>query len=79
MGDEQLKTSPAQDLGVLVTERLDMTQPWVMFGSQPRDPNVSWAASKAEWQQGEEGDFAPLLHSGETQPGVLHSPPGSPR
>jgi len=39
--------------------------------SQPRRPTVPWAASPAAWAQGEGGDSAPLLHSGETPPGVL--------
>lgn len=32
--------------------------PW---HSQPREPNVSWAASRAPWAAGQGGDSAPLL------------------
>lgn len=52
---------------------------WMWTGNQylePRKPDISLVASK---EAGEEEDVAPLLHSGETQPGVLHSAPGSPR
>ena len=40
--------------------------------SQLRRPTISWAASKKRGQQVNRGDSAPLLHSGETPPGVLH-------
>jgi len=36
--------------------------------SQPRRPTVPWAVSPAVWAQGEGGDSAPLLCSGETLP-----------
>jgi len=39
--------------------------------SQPRRATVPWAASPAVWAVGEEGNSAPLPHSGETPPGVL--------
>jgi len=39
--------------------------------SQPRSPAASWASLKQRGQQGEGGDSAPLLHSGEILPGVL--------
>ncbi|KAF4798722.1 hypothetical protein TURU_061853 [Turdus rufiventris] len=46
-----------------VGQRLGMTQPW---HSQPRKPNVPWAASTALWAAGQEEDSAPLLPSAET-------------
>jgi len=39
--------------------------------SQSRKPNIFWAASKEAWQV-EGGDSTAVLHSGLTQPGVLH-------
>lgn len=62
-----------KDFRQLVGEKLDVD--WQSY-LEPRKPDVSLVASK---EVGEEEDVAPLLHSGETQPGVLHSAPGSPR
>ena len=39
--------------------------------SQPREPAVSWAASKAVWSAGRGSDPAPLLCAGEASPGLL--------
>jgi len=70
LGREWLESSPQEKyLGVLVDEKLNMT------GSvhlQPRKPTVSWAASREAWPAGRGGDFAPLFHSRDTPPGVLH-------
>ena len=67
-------------------QRMDWKQPWVELGDAgwwqvQRDPAV-WAQSPEgqsspplhQLQHGHqvEGDSAPLLHSGETPPGVLH-------
>ncbi|KAF4804658.1 hypothetical protein TURU_005573 [Turdus rufiventris] len=46
-----------EGLGGAVHERLDIPQPW---HSQPREPNVSWAASRAPWAAGQGGDSGHL-------------------
>ena len=68
VGHEQMEQSCPEGLGGAVGERLDMPQPW---HSQPREPNVSWAASRAPWAAGQGGDSAPLLSLHETIPVVL--------
>ena len=63
LGMNRLEQPCPEGLGGAVGERLDMPQPW---HSQPREPNVSWAASRAPWAAGQGGDSAPLLCSAET-------------
>jgi len=62
LGDEGVESNPAEkDLGVLVDEKLDMSHQCALAAQK----------AKEHGQQGEGGDSAPLLRSGETPPGVL--------
>jgi len=70
LGDEDIESSPAEkDLGVLVSEKLDMSQQWG-FAAQ------LYAGLHQEkcGQQVEGGDSAPLFCSGKTSSAVLHPP-----
>jgi len=62
--DEGIESSPEEkDLGVLVDEKLDMSEQCVLA--------AHGLHQKKHGQQGEGGDSAPLLHSGVTPSGVL--------
>ncbi|TRZ22532.1 hypothetical protein HGM15179_004578 [Zosterops borbonicus] len=70
LGSEWIESSPEEkDLGV------DGQHGLAMSTCRPREPTVSWAASKACGQQAEGDDSAPLLCSHETPSGVLHPAP----
>ncbi|KAK4826703.1 hypothetical protein QYF61_010918 [Mycteria americana] len=66
--DEGIESSPAEkDLGILVDEK---TGP-AMCAHSPESQLYPGLHQKKRGQQVEGGDSAPLLHSGETPPGVL--------
>ncbi|GAB0177320.1 hypothetical protein GRJ2_000197200 [Grus japonensis] len=67
LGGEWIESSPEEDLGVLVDEKLNMSPQCARTCTKP---TISWAASKEP--TGEGGDSAPILHSGETPPEALH-------
>ena len=54
---------------------------WTWAGNvhlQPRKPTISWLHKKKRGQQVKREDSAPLLHTGESPPGVLRPVLGSP-
>jgi len=68
--DEVIESSPAEkDLAVLVDEKLDMSAP--MCTRSQEGQLYPGLHPQQRGQQGEGGDSAPLLCSGETPPGVL--------
>jgi len=67
LGDEGIESSPAEEeFGVSVDEKPDKTR---HVRLQPRRPTGLHQEKCGEQVEG--GDSAPLLHSGETSPGVL--------
>jgi len=69
LGDEGIERSPAKkNLGVLV----DAEHEPPMCTHSPEDQLFPRLHPQQRGQQGEGGDCAPLLHSGETPSGVLH-------
>jgi len=69
LGYERIESSPAEkDLRVPGDEKLDMSQQYALAAQKTiRTPGCIPTA----WAQGEGGDSAPLLRSGETPLGVL--------
>ncbi|GAB0210400.1 hypothetical protein GRJ2_003505800 [Grus japonensis] len=71
LGEEGIESSPKEkDLGVLIDEKLNMSQQCVL--ACPESQLCPGLHQKRHDQQVEGGDPAPLLRSGETPPGVLH-------
>ncbi|GAB0179235.1 triadin [Grus japonensis] len=70
LGGEWIESSPEEeDLGVLIDEKLNMSQQCTL-AAQKAKPCPGVHQKKCD-QQVEGGDPAPLLRSGETPPGVL--------
>ncbi|GAB0179044.1 mitochondrial enolase superfamily member 1 [Grus japonensis] len=74
LGGEWIESSPEENLGVLIDEKLNMSWQCVLAESQPY-PGLH---QKQRYQQVEGGNSAPLLRSHETPPGVLRPGLGSP-
>ncbi|PKU41726.1 rna-directed dna polymerase from mobile element jockey- hypothetical protein [Limosa lapponica baueri] len=69
LGGEQIESSPEKDLGVMVNEA--QHEPAMCAGS-PESQLHPGLHQKKHCQQVEGGDSAPLLHSRDPLPGVLH-------
>jgi len=69
---EWIRSSPEEeDLGVLADEKINTTWQCTLTAQKANRPYPG-LHQKQRGQQAEGGDSAPLLHSSETPPGVLH-------